>query len=107
MKALILKVMDWDSTWYGIGWHRPSRETTMTSRDVLLIATLTSLVLIVPILPVVWFVLEPFMGDQAVWITALLGQSAVLINFSLQAISAGCWNERAARLKTQGELGGV
>lgn len=107
MKALILKVMDWHSTWYGLGWLRPSRETTMTSREVLLIATLTSLALIVPILPIVWFVLEPFLGDQAAWIKALLGQSAVLINFTLQATSASCWNERAARLKTQGQLGGV
>lgn len=101
MRSVILKVMDWDITWVGLGWLRPRREDPISGRAALTIAALTG-VLALLAGPAVYFLLSAFepRNESAVFIAAVAASVlAFLLNAVLQLLSAVYWNERAAELR--------
>jgi hypothetical protein len=101
MRECILQILDWDSTWIGLGWLRPRKEDPITANATILISLLTSFFagLSGPLL----FLLYALRGNVELTTMCLLSGCAtagsIALNVILQMFSAVCWNERAAQLR--------
>jgi hypothetical protein len=101
MQTFILRIMDWDRTWVGLGWLRPKPSARLPFRSVLWITLCTSLMFIPVGLLMYWWFRQFFPFEEAFALTLLVIVGSIASNFALQWLSAVIWNRRAEKLQQQ------
>ena len=97
LEHLVLRMADWDGTWWGLGWLRPAKHHRVGVGNLLLI----SFVLSVPGVPAGLGLI--YLGvrhlDPSLCLAVFAGLT--LVQFCLNAPWAYFWNRRAAGLSSQ------
>jgi len=101
MRQLILRVMDWDVTWVGLGWLRPRRQDPISGGAALAITALTGVFALLagPAVYLLMSLFEPRNESAVIVCSAAASVLAFALNAVLQLLSAVYWNERAAELR--------
>ncbi|MBX7102860.1 MAG: hypothetical protein K1X57_02185 [Gemmataceae bacterium] len=101
MRRLILRIMDWDITWFGIGWLRPRPQDPISGGTALTIVALTGIFALAagPVVYLLLSHLEPRNESAILLASVAAAMVAFGLNAVLQLLSAVYWNQRAAELR--------
>ena len=97
VERFFLWIMDWDPTWYGLGWLRPTKQQRISAWRLLLISFVLSLPGFVVSMAMLFLCFRQL--DPEVCL-AMLG-AIVLLELGLNGLSVCFWNRRAATLSRQ------
>lgn len=106
MRRFILRIMDWDITWVGLGWLRPQKQDPISGGAALTLVALTGMFALAAG-PVVYLLLLCFdaRNEPAMLLASVAASvAAFALNAVLQLLSVVCWNRRAAELRSGSSL---